>query len=929
MSAEVNGVFERLRQAEGSAPLPSRKPGELLFQIGFGDAGAHVRTVDAKGKEITPDERHYHGATRRILKAIGRVRERNLFNIRWDDGGDRVHLSDLPDLVEQLGEGHRLVDREMAPVTYVREPARLYLRLSEERGGLVRGRFALEADGRFLEEVTAVDENHVYAEGALRRVWPLGPRFGEMGAFEGAVAADKLEMYLSLLFSGHPGVRVDYRGYRHREEDPAMARTAILFEEVEPSGTLHLRIGQVVAGFKPGFIEDYGIERIARVIPEASAITVRELVHADLLPCIRSVRRLLKKHGEATGHETFHHEGEHFIIPGPLARAMIRGELGALIEKHAILGAEKLGAYKVRTKRPNLRLTLSSGIDFLEGEARLQFGDRSLSLQEALSQYDRDNYITLGEESIAVLDAPYVKRLRRLIRSGKEGVTVSFFDLPEVEELIGERAAEADRTFSRCREVFRGFGTISGTRPRLPKLSVPLRDYQKQGFKWLKYLQKHRLGGCLADDMGLGKTLQAIAILAAAHPKAGRSSLVVMPRSLLFNWEAELARFAPALTYYRWHGTSREMAAAEGHHVILTTYAMVRNDIEIFRERRFHYIILDESQHVKNINTKASKAVALLEGEYRLALSGTPMENNLGEIYALFRFLNPAMFGTPAEFNRRYLEPVTKGDDRDALASLRRKIYPFILRRLKGDVVKDLPERSEQILYVEMSADHAAHYEERRQFLHALVTTGIREKGIARSQFAILQALSELRQLASVPEMRTGGAIESPKREPLMERLEALAGSGHKVLLFANYLHALESMGEALEGAGIEHLTLTGATRGRERLVTRFQAEERLKVFLMTLKAGGVGLNLTAADYVFIHDPWWNGAAESQAIDRSHRIGQRNKVFSYKLITRGTIEEKILRLQERKRELFDRLIASDGAAIKSMDESDVDFVLGR
>jgi SNF2 family DNA or RNA helicase len=309
-------------------------------------------------------------------------------------------------------------------------------------------------------------------------------------------------------------------------------------------------------------------------------------------------------------------------------------------------------------------------------------------------------------------------------------------------------------------------------------------------------------------------------------------------------------------------------------------------------------------------------------------LSGTPVENNLSELYSLFRFLNPSMFGSIDDFNQYYALPIQRENDKEAMNELKRKIYPFILRRLKKDVLKELPDKIEQILYVDMSDEQKAFYEHRRQFYYETVRAQIAHKGIKQSQFYILQALSELRQIASIPESKTNDQIVSPKREILIESIMDAVANNHKILVFANFLNAIDCIAEDLEKEGLDYLIMTGATKDRKTLVDKFQNDDAYKVFLMTLKTGGLGLNLTAADYIFIFDPWWNQAAENQAIDRAHRIGQDKTVFSYKLITRATIEEKILQLQKIKSELFDNLISTDDASIKSLDEKDVEFVLG-
>ena len=361
---------------------------------------------------------------------------------------------------------------------------------------------------------------------------------------------------------------------------------------------------------------------------------------------------------------------------------------------------------------------------------------------------------------------------------------------------------------------------------------------------------------------------------------------------------------------------------------MLTTYGTVRADIEELQEVRFHYLVLDESQNTKNPGSQVAQAVLLLKGKYRLALSGTPVENNLTELYSLFRFLNPSMFGTLTDFNCDYNVPISKGDDREAMLELRAKIAPFILRRTKEEVLTELPDKVEQVLYVDMSTEQAALYESRRRFYRDLIDNEVEENGLAKSQFMVLQAFTELRQLASTPESRTEGTVLSAKRELVINELLEATANGHKCLVFASFLGALDSLSDDLNEAGIEHLTMTGAKRDREALVQRFQNDDSVCVFLMTLKTGGVGLNLTAADYVFIYDPWWNRAAETQAIDRTHRIGQKNRVFTYKLVTRKTIEEKMLLLQERKSEILENLVGASSASLKAFSLEDIQFALG-
>ena len=437
----------------------------------------------------------------------------------------------------------------------------------------------------------------------------------------------------------------------------------------------------------------------------------------------------------------------------------------------------------------------------------------------------------------------------------------------------------------------------------------------------------NNLGGCLADDMGLGKTLQAIALLTRLHSKKKKKSLVVMPKSLIYNWDGEIKKFSPGLKVGIYYGNFRNKDIIKKNEVILTTYGTVRNDIELIKDYYFDCVILDESQNIKNVNAQTTKAIMLLNCTHRIALSGTPIENNLSELYSLFRFLNPSMFGTLDEFNTFYAVPIQRENDQEAIEELRKKVYPFILRRIKKDVLKDLPEKIEKTMYIEMNPEQKKLYEERRMYYYNMVHSQIKENGIGKTQFFILQALNELRQITSCPESKNHG-VTSSKREVLINNIVEAVENGHKVLVFTNYINSINNICEDLEKNGIKYLSMSGSTKDRQLLVDKFQKDSKYKVFVMTLKTGGVGLNLTAADTIFIYDPWWNKTVENQAIDRAYRLGQDRTVFSYKLILKDTIEEKILQLQESKIKLLDNLISEDNATLKTLTEKDIEFILG-
>lgn len=897
----------------------------VYFQLDFDENGAFIKVIDENKKEIDPNYEFYGGNTRSVLKSLEAIKDKNSFRIDWVTPEDRIYISENEHLLWQLQHCDNFVDGDFNPIRFEEGLAKILV-VVEDTKPLLQTKIVLSHQGKRFSSFSFLSENNVFAERSIFRIPPLSEKYKDIWAFETNLFPKDLEKYFSLLFSYFKNISVKYEDYIVVEGPPKKTLPTLIFEKVDSNNSLYLKVSTSLPGFDADFFDNYDVSKIVTINELEKKITVSDILHEDTFASYYEIDKMLKKYKKKLPDLVYQDMDNLFIIEEELAKEFIHQELPNLITRFVILGAEKLKTYKVRASTPKLNLNLSHGINFLEGDASLDIEGQTISLFDALNQYSKQSYIILNDGTHAIVNQDYMNKLARIFKKQKDKVKISFFDLPIVEEIIDKKVSQ--ETFKQAREIYLGFNDIQNSKVKIPKLEVSLRPYQEQGFKWLSYLHKHQLGGCLADDMGLGKTLQAISLLASVYPKEKMCSLIIMPRSLLFNWENEIKKFKPQLTFYTYHGNNRDLEAARKHNLILTTYAMVRNDIELLKNENFYFIILDESQNIKNMNSQISKAVMLLNGKHRFALSGTPIENNLGELYALFRFLNPSMFGTIEEFNRNYVGPIQKNNDKEALLELKKKIYPFILRRLKRDVLKELPEKIEQVLYVDMTPEQKAFYEQRRQFYYDMIKSQIAQNGITKSQFFILQALSELRQIASIPESKSDNGILSPKREVLMENIMDIIANNHKVLVFANFLHILDCVSEDLESAGIEYLVMTGATRDRKNLVERFQEDDQCKVFLMTLKTGGLGLNLTAADYIFIFDPWWNRSAENQAIDRSHRIGQDKTVFSYKLITRGTIEEKILELQKIKSELFDNLITSDGASIKSLDEKDVEFVLG-
>ncbi|MEM1030665.1 MAG: DEAD/DEAH box helicase [Myxococcota bacterium] len=465
--------------------------------------------------------------------------------------------------------------------------------------------------------------------------------------------------------------------------------------------------------------------------------------------------------------------------------------------------------------------------------------------------------------------------------------------------------------------------------PPLPGLKATLRPYQAEGVAWLQHLRALDLGGVLADDMGLGKTLQTIAHL-LAEKEAGRLSrpcLVVAPTSLVGGWKREIEKFAPSLSVLLLHGGKRHrnMDRIGDHDVVITTYALLWRDRDVFDEHRFSYVVLDEAQAIKNHRSQAHRAVTRVASDHRLCLTGTPLENHIGELLSLFNFLMPGMLGRPEALRERYRVPIEQGDDA-RLAELQRRVAPFILRRLKCDVAKDLPPKTEIVLPVELAEPQRELYESIRVAAHADVRRLIRKKGLAASTVPVLDALMKLRQVCCDPRLvrvPAARAVEaSAKLEVLLDLVHNQLADGHRMLIFSQFTSMLALISEALLHAGVGHLTLTGSTQNRQAKVDAFQAG-RADVFLISLKAGGTGLTLTGADTVVHYDPWWNPAAQAQATDRAYRIGQTRPVFVYNLIVAGSVEERMLQLQDRKRKLASAILGG-GPSGGALDPADVD-----
>ncbi|KTD20735.1 DNA/RNA helicase SNF2 [Legionella londiniensis] len=460
-------------------------------------------------------------------------------------------------------------------------------------------------------------------------------------------------------------------------------------------------------------------------------------------------------------------------------------------------------------------------------------------------------------------------------------------------------------------------------------LCIPLRDYQRQGLNWLQGLRAAEFGGILADDMGLGKTVQTLAHLLCEkeHGRMKDPCLIVAPTSLLGNWAEEAKRFAPSLDVSIFHGASRNSQDFKKHDLIVTTYALIQRDRARFLTHSFYYLILDEAQFIKNSRTKTRQIIQQISARHRLCLTGTPLENHLGELWSLFHFLMPGFLGQAKQFRQYFEIPIEKYEDENKKSLLVRRISPFLLRRSKNDVLKELPDKTEMNHMIELSGKQRDLYETIRISMEQKVRDAIVKQGLGRSRITILDALLKLRQICCDPRLlpmpvAASAHLRSAKLEALMELLENLIEEGRFMLIFSQFTSMLRLIEEKLIRNGYPYLKLTGKTQNRQNLVNRFQQGE-VPVFLISLKAGGTGLNLSRADTVIHYDPWWNPAVEDQATDRSHRLGQENPVFVYKLITKGTVEEAILQLQEKKRRLIFGVLNSKDSGELMLTEEDI------
>lgn len=573
-----------------------------------------------------------------------------------------------------------------------------------------------------------------------------------------------------------------------------------------------------------------------------------------------------------------------------------------------------------------ISVQLNRQSDWLELETRE--GDEEIFLDDL---FESHGLVNIGG-SYLKLQPQDIDLIRRLKRQGldPQGKLESSAANQPLLETVEEHLQDGDPLKERLQDL-RELNLLEedpSDPPRLEGFQAELRNYQQHGLHWLRFLHSKGLQGCLADDMGLGKTVQTLSLIHhLKEQKQWKLSLLIGPVVTLANWEAEIEKFSPQIRFIRHQGgnRARDIQEFSGMDLIITSYQTIRNDMELFGEMDFFYIILDEAHYIKNASSQTFHAVNALKSHHRLSLTGTPIENNTLELWSQMSFLNPGLLGSLRDFQYRFALPIEREGSEEAAELLRQTVYPFILRRTKEEVATDLPEREEITLTLEMEGEQQQVYQKMKDYYRGQVKGLLGNKGRQKSNIEIFSYLLKLRQLAIFPPMAGEDYQDVPscKMDTLMDLLEEICSEDHKVLVFSTFLGTLEHIRGMCETRHWAYSLLTGKTENREEQIGRFQQDPDTKIFLLSLKAGGVGINLTAADYVILFDPWWNPAVEKQAIDRAYRIGQTRKVFTYRLITRGSIEEKIRKMQENKQYLADQIITEDEGFSKNLEDEDI------
>lgn len=603
--------------------------------------------------------------------------------------------------------------------------------------------------------------------------------------------------------------------------------------------------------------------------------------------------------------------------------------------------------YVGRISESDYEFEINSGIDWLDINGKINYKDSSVKLSQVIDEIMSDKSLINLDGQTVILSKDLKQKLNSLLphyNDKKQNFSLHKSQIGSLDKIKGiVQDSDLHEEWVQTLESLKNFKKVH--KARIPStLQAKLRPYQVDGVSWLNFLKQYQFGGILADDMGLGKTLQTLALLVKVYARTKfpkKSSLIIAPTSIVHNWKLEIERFAPSLKYHVYIDKKRTLPTKkkDNPHIILTSYPILTRDHELLKQKEFLYCILDEAHYIKNHKSKTSQATKSLKAEHRICLTGTPIENNLLELWSQFAFINPHVLGNLQTFKTRFFNPIVKNADENAQEHLRALIKPFLLRRLKEDVVKDLPKKNEQLIWCEMSDNQRKFYDAFKTYYQHKVYELVETKGIHNSQIEILEALLRLRQavchpkLLKLEESKKFTSLpknilkieQSVKLETTLELLKSAIESEKKTLVFSQFASMIKILETELKAAGIDPIILTGQSKNRGELVERFQNTDVHKIFLISLKAGGTGLNLTAASNVIHYDPWWNPAVEAQATDRAHRIGQDKTVSVYKMLVKDSIEEKILTLQEKKKGLVQNILNGTSQG-KGLTKDDLQFL---
>jgi SNF2 family DNA or RNA helicase len=599
----------------------------------------------------------------------------------------------------------------------------------------------------------------------------------------------------------------------------------------------------------------------------------------------------------------------------------------------SILGFNSIKNNRFNTNKGKVSVQVSSGIDWFDTALKVEFGNQTASFKQlAKAVKNKSKYVELGDGTLGLLAEDWIEKFGSYFRAGEihgENIRTHKVNFSLVSDLYAMEVLsnEVQEELIVLNEKLASFERIDEV--SVPKdLKATLRDYQLKGLSWLNFLDDFGFGGCLADDMGLGKTIQIIAFILSQREKGVENNvnLIVVPTSLINNWQNEVAKFAPSIKLFTLYGPDR-VRNIEGFgdsEIILTTYGTVLSDIDFLKKYRFNYVFLDESQAIKNPDSQRYKSVRLLEARNRIVLTGTPIENNTFDLYGQFSFACPGLLGNKTNFRDLYAIPIDKFKEVGRAKELQKRINPFLLRRTKKQVANELPDKTEMVIYCEMGPDQRQVYNAYKEEVKAYLNANSKEKK-NKDSIHILAALTKLRQICNSPALLNEEEYygsDSSKIDVLLKEINSKIGQ-HKILVFSQFTSMLDLIKKELDLRSIRHEYLTGKTKNRAEKVDAFQGNEDVRVFLISLKAGGTGLNLTEADYVYLVDPWWNPAVENQAIDRCYRIGQKKNVVAVRLICPDTIEDKIMTLQTSKKELASDLIQTEESVLKSLSREDL------